>query len=164
MGKSMFEQLFRVIGVSRQLLTETDRLEKQVKAAKKQYGWLWKVLAGVLVLFTAVLAVKIRHDRRLRHKKRMLKLRRQYAAGKNVRDNKKEEAAMQQNVPIRTEFIKLDSFLKFCGACETGGEAKLSVQEGYVAVNGEVCKQRGRKLRPGDVVTVDEKTYTVTAG
>ena len=35
---------------------------------------------------------------------------------------------------------------------ETGGDAKLIIQEGRVAVNGEVCTMRGKKLRPGDTV------------
>ncbi len=68
---------------------------------------------------------------------------------------------MIEKVIIHTEFIKLDAFLKYCGACETGGEAKLSVQQGYVKVNGEVCDQRGKKLRDGDTVELDEKVYQV---
>ena len=59
-------------------------------------------------------------------------------------------------VPIYTGQIKLDAFLKFCMACETGGEAKVMIQEGCVAVNGETCVQRGRKLVPGDVVSLDD--------
>lgn len=60
----------------------------------------------------------------------------------------------QHTVKISTEFIKLDALLKFSGAVMTGGEAKLAVQDGDVAVNGEVCTMRGKKLRPGDVVEV----------
>lgn len=66
-------------------------------------------------------------------------------------------------VMIHTPFIRLDAFLKFCGACETGGEAKLSVQQGYVKVNGAPCGQRGKKLVPGDVVTIDGRDYQVAA-
>lgn len=62
-------------------------------------------------------------------------------------------------VPFHTEFIKLDSFLKLCGACETGGEAKLAVQNGDVLVNGEVCLQRGKKLHDGDSIEIDEMCY-----
>ena len=58
-----------------------------------------------------------------------------------------------QTVTIQTEFIKLDSFLKFCGAVGTGGEAKTAIAEGEVQVNGEPCTMRGKKIRPGDVVT-----------
>ena len=39
---------------------------------------------------------------------------------------------------------------------ETGGEAKERIQDGEVQVNGEVCTMRGKKLRPGDVVTLDD--------
>lgn len=53
---------------------------------------------------------------------------------------------------ITSDFIKLDSLLKFSMAAETGGEAKLMIQDGIVKVNGEVCTQRGRKIYPGDYV------------
>ena len=56
-------------------------------------------------------------------------------------------------IPIHTEFIKLQDFLKFCNAVESGGMAKNFIVNGEVKVNGEVCTQRGKKLRPGDVVT-----------
>ncbi len=70
---------------------------------------------------------------------------------------------MNDAVKIHTEWIKLDAFLKYCGACETGGEAKLSVQRGFVRVNGEPCTQRGKKLRDGDTVELDGRQYRVTA-
>ncbi len=61
----------------------------------------------------------------------------------------------EETVPISTEYIKLQDLLKFSGAVETGGEAKTLIQEGLVSVNGEVCTQRGRKLRAGDVAELD---------
>ena len=64
-------------------------------------------------------------------------------------------------INIETEFIKLDSFLKLAGACETGGEAKLCVEDGLVKVNGEVCTVRGKKLRGGDRVELDGEIYEV---
>ena len=67
----------------------------------------------------------------------------------------------QETVSITTEFIKLDSLLKFCGAAETGGRAKEMVQEGEVLVNGEPCAMRGKKIRPGDVVTAAGVAYKV---
>ena len=57
---------------------------------------------------------------------------------------------------INTEFIQLESLLKFEGLTETGGEAKERIQAGEVKVNGEVCTMRGKKLRPGDKVTLDD--------
>ena len=67
----------------------------------------------------------------------------------------------KETVKIQTEFIKLDALLKFAGVTETGGEAKEAVQAGEVKVNGEVCAMRGRKLRPGDVVTLEGVELTV---
>ncbi len=64
-------------------------------------------------------------------------------------------------VPITTEFIKLQDFLKFANACESGGMAKTFIQNGEVQVNGEVCTQRGKKLRPGDTVTFLNNTWQV---
>lgn len=62
----------------------------------------------------------------------------------------------KQQIKIETEFIKLDSLLKFSGAVETGGQAKEIILEGMVAVNGEICTMRGKKIRPGDRVSIDE--------
>ena len=72
-------------------------------------------------------------------------------------------AAAPEEVAIRDEFIKLDSFLKFSGAVMTGGEAKELVQGGKVKVNGEVCTMRGKKMRPGDVAEVGGKAFMVVA-
>ncbi|MBQ8079461.1 MAG: RNA-binding S4 domain-containing protein [Oscillospiraceae bacterium] len=61
-----------------------------------------------------------------------------------------------EKVKIKTEFIKLDALLKFAGLCDTGGFAKELVQQGQVKVNGEICTMRGKKIRPGDVIEVDQ--------
>lgn len=58
----------------------------------------------------------------------------------------------EERVKITTEYIKLDALLKFANVVATGGEAKISIQEGAVLVNGEVCTMRGKKIRPGDRV------------
>ena len=56
-----------------------------------------------------------------------------------------------EKIVIATEFIRLDSFLKLTGMVDTGGQAKFVIQGGEVAVTGETCTMRGKKLRPGDV-------------
>ncbi len=68
-----------------------------------------------------------------------------------------------ETVEIRTPFIKLDALLKFAALVGTGGEAKTAVQDGLVAVNGEVCTQRGKKLYPGDEVSLGGETVLVAA-
>jgi len=68
-----------------------------------------------------------------------------------------------ETIEIHTEFIKQDSFLKLAGVSETGGQAKEMVQEGLVLVNGQVCTMRGKKIRAGDVVEIDDLQLHVTA-
>ncbi|MBO4853634.1 MAG: RNA-binding S4 domain-containing protein [Oscillospiraceae bacterium] len=65
-------------------------------------------------------------------------------------------------VEITTEYIKLQDLLKLAAAVPTGGAAKLAIQDGLVLVNGEVCTQRGKKIRPGDDVLFENKHYAVT--
>lgn len=57
--------------------------------------------------------------------------------------------------------IKLDQFLKWQGIAQTGGEAKIIIQQGMVEVNGESEIRRGRKLVTGDRVTVAGTTHRV---
>ena len=66
-----------------------------------------------------------------------------------------------EDIIIKTEFIKLDSFLKFSGAVESGGFAKAEIQDGFVKVNGEICTMRGKKLRVGDTVEYQNIKYKV---
>ncbi len=58
-------------------------------------------------------------------------------------------------IKIDTEFIKLDSLLKFVNVVESGGMAKSLIQDGYVLLNGEVETRRGKKIYPGDVVELE---------
>ena len=67
-----------------------------------------------------------------------------------------------EKITIETEYIKLDSLLKFAAVVGTGGEAKYVISEGMVSVNGEVCTMRGKKLRPGDGVAFDGREYGLT--
>jgi len=57
--------------------------------------------------------------------------------------------------------IKLNQFLKWVGAAQTGGEAKLMIQDGEVKVNGTIETRRGRQLITGDSVIVQGKIYMV---
>lgn len=68
---------------------------------------------------------------------------------------------IMQEVKINTDFIKLDSFLKWVGIASLGSEAKMMIQDGEVKVNGEVCIQRGKKLRINDEVEVQEEKFKI---
>ena len=75
----------------------------------------------------------------------------------------KKKELQEKTVAIETEFIRLDAFLKFAMAAESGGEAKLLIQDGLVKVNGEVCLQRGKKIRPGDFVELEGTVFHAAA-
>ena len=66
-------------------------------------------------------------------------------------------------VSIKSEFIKMDSLLKYAGVCMTGGEAKTLIEEGCVLFNGEVCTMRGKKVRPGDQVSLGDALLKIVA-
>ena len=62
---------------------------------------------------------------------------------------------------IDTDFIRLDAFLKMNDAVQSGGHAKIVIQEGEVKVNGEICTMRGKKLRKGDTAEFERIIYIV---
>jgi len=65
-----------------------------------------------------------------------------------------------ETITITTEFIRLQDLMKLANMVSSGGEAKALIQDGQVSVNGEICLQRGRKLRPGDVVACGNRKCT----
>lgn len=66
-----------------------------------------------------------------------------------------------KEISINSEYIKLDSFLKYTGAVSMGSEAKMYIQDGEVKVNGAVEKQRGKKLRISDTVEFNGEIYKI---
>ena len=68
----------------------------------------------------------------------------------------------KETVKINTQFIQLQSFLKFKGIAETGGQAKEFIQDGIIRVNGEVCTARCKKIRPGDIISAFAVDYEIT--
>lgn len=59
------------------------------------------------------------------------------------------------------EYIKLGDLLKLTGEFETGGQAKIAIQNGEVTVNGEVCTMRGKKMRKGDQASFNGSIFEV---
>ena len=66
-----------------------------------------------------------------------------------------------EDVPIGGEGIRLGQFLKFAGLLDSGGNVKEAIIDGYVTVNGEVDRRRGRQLQVGDVVTFEGRSVRV---
>lgn len=73
---------------------------------------------------------------------------------------------VKKNIGITTPFIKLDQLLKFANLVESGADAKDMILCELVAVNGYICTMRGKKIRVGDVVTVDfeDEVVEITVG
>ncbi|HEX6916954.1 MAG TPA: RNA-binding S4 domain-containing protein [Phycicoccus sp.] len=67
-------------------------------------------------------------------------------------------------VPIRDEAIRLGQLLKLAGVVDDGAVAREVIERGLVSVEGQVETRRGRKVRPGEVVVLDEAvTIRVTS-
>lgn len=67
----------------------------------------------------------------------------------------------KKQVQITTDFIRLDAALKLADAVQTGGHAKIVITEGEIKVNGEICTQRGKKLRKGDNFSFENTVYEI---
>ena len=66
-----------------------------------------------------------------------------------------------KQIEIQTEYIKLDALLKYACIAQTGGEAKIMVQNGEIKVNGEVCTMRGKKIKNGDIIETSTERIQV---
>ena len=53
-------------------------------------------------------------------------------------------------IPITTEFIRLDAALKLSGLVDTGGQAKMLIQEGHVLVGRRALPPAGEEALPRD--------------
>jgi ribosome-associated protein len=68
---------------------------------------------------------------------------------------------MENKVTITTEYITLGQLVKFLKLIKSGGEEKEFVKNHSILVNGVADNRRGRKIRPGDKVTIDNSTVAV---
>ena len=60
-------------------------------------------------------------------------------------------------VVIDTEYISMDKLLKFSGIADTGGQAFMLVEDGIITSNGVLVTEKRKKVRPGDVVNIDNQ-------
>ncbi len=66
-----------------------------------------------------------------------------------------------ETIKIKDDFIKLGQALKLAGLADSGLNAKMEIQEGFVKVNGKTELQRGKKIHPGDVIEFDGQQVRV---
>lgn len=69
-----------------------------------------------------------------------------------------------RDVGIRDESIRLGQFLKLANVVESGAEAKDAIAFGAVRVNGEPELRRGRRLVPGDRISLGAESLRVATG
>lgn len=68
---------------------------------------------------------------------------------------------MNEEFKIEGPYIELIQLLKAEGIAQTGGHAKIIVEEGIVFRNGEIEMRKRAKLIPGDVIKIDDITITL---
>ena len=70
---------------------------------------------------------------------------------------KEEVLAGPQEVAYKDDYITLGQLLKFVRVIDEGGLAKQYLQSNHALVNGVPENRRGRKLREGDVVQLEDR-------
>ena len=66
-----------------------------------------------------------------------------------------------KKISIKEEFIRLDSAMKLADMINSGGHAKIVIQNGEVKVNGEICLMRGKKLHRGDKAEFENSGFII---
>lgn len=59
------------------------------------------------------------------------------------------------------EYIQLLMLLKIKQMAQTGGHAKIIIENGLVKVNGEIEFRKRKKLRKGDLVELDDSIIEI---
>lgn len=80
---------------------------------------------------------------------------------KKIKIQAKVAPKVLKEVYITTEFIRLDAALKLASVVSTGGQAKMLIEDEQIRVNGEICTQRGKKLRDGDAFAFENQEFLI---
>ena len=80
---------------------------------------------------------------------------------KKIKIQAKVAPKVLKEVYITTEFIRLDAALKLASVVGTGGQAKMLVEDEQIRVNGEICTQRGKKLRDGNAFAFENQEFLI---
>jgi ribosome-associated protein len=65
---------------------------------------------------------------------------------------------------IKGNYIELVKLLKASGLCESGGAAKVAVEEGLVKVDGQVEYRKSCKIRNGQKVLFMDQEILIESG
>lgn len=64
---------------------------------------------------------------------------------------------------LNGEFIELVRLIKLLGYAETGGQAKLMIEQGEVMLNGQPELRKRAKLRDGDEVNIAGRKVSISS-
>ncbi|MDE3273237.1 RNA-binding S4 domain-containing protein [Pseudoalteromonas sp. G4] len=64
-------------------------------------------------------------------------------------------------VELEEQPIELCNLLKLLDLVESGGQAKMLIADGYVALNGEICLLKRKKVYAGDTVEFDGQLFQI---
>ncbi|MCR8612886.1 MAG: RNA-binding S4 domain-containing protein [Mycoplasma sp.] len=66
-----------------------------------------------------------------------------------------------KGIKITNESIKLGQFLKVLGLIQSGGEARIFLQENNIFVNGNPTDTRGTRIKVGDLIQINEESFEI---
>lgn len=73
----------------------------------------------------------------------------------------KDKPMKELTFTLTEEYIELIKLLKIMRLCESGGMAKLLVEEGMITCNGKTELRKRYKVKKGDVIRYDNYSITV---
>lgn len=62
---------------------------------------------------------------------------------------------------LENDYIELNKLLKVTGLCDTGGVAKIVIDQGYVKVDGKTEVRKSRKIRKGQRIDFEGEVIEV---
>jgi S4 domain protein YaaA len=62
-----------------------------------------------------------------------------------------------KTIRIKTPYITLGQLLKYADVVQSGGETKAFLAENEILVNNTIENRRGKKIHPGDKVSINKK-------
>lgn len=69
---------------------------------------------------------------------------------------------MKEEFKIKGDYIELIQLLKAVGVAQTGGHAKLIVEDEVVFRNGELETRKRAKLVVGDLIEIEDSSILLT--
>lgn len=66
-----------------------------------------------------------------------------------------------KKIEIFGEYIQLDQILKKLDFISSGGETGMFLQSYSILLNGQKVSEKRKKIRPGDILQIDEESYQI---